>query len=107
VRYRRRGSGFAVVLGLTAVALGTVSSAAPAAASGTSSTLLGRLHTLSGPLGMMSAPNDDLIVVNGNNGDAVEISPSGKQLLVKTLVEKGAGDLFGLTATRTGDASCS
>jgi hypothetical protein len=56
---------------------------------------------------MMSAPNDDLIVVNGNNGDAVEISPSGKQLLVKTLVEKGAGDLFGLTATRTGDASCS
>jgi DNA-binding beta-propeller fold protein YncE len=56
---------------------------------------------LNAPLGMMAAPNGDLIVVNGNNGNAVEVSPTGKQLVTKTLVNKGAGDLFGLSHRRS------
>ena len=52
---------------------------------------------LSAPLGMTIAPNGDLVVVNGNNGNAVEITPAGKQLATKTLIKNGAGDLFGIT----------
>jgi len=52
---------------------------------------------LDAPLGMTLAPNGDLIVVNGNNGNAVEITPAGKQLATKTLIKNGAGDLFGIT----------
>jgi hypothetical protein len=57
---------------------------------------------LSAPLGMTMAPNGDLVVVNGNDGSAVEVSPAGKQVATKTLVKNGAGDLFGLTTTRNG-----
>ena len=32
-----------------------------------------------------------IVVVNGNNGNAVELSPKGRQLATKTLVKKGAG----------------
>jgi sugar lactone lactonase YvrE len=58
---------------------------------------------LNAPLGMMLAPNGDLIVVNGNDGNAVEVTPTGAQVATKTLVANGAGDLFGLTATAAGD----
>jgi len=58
---------------------------------------------LNAPLGMTIAPNGDLIVVNGNNGNAVEITPAGRQLATKTLIKNGAGDLFGIIATQTGD----
>ncbi len=57
---------------------------------------------LDGPLGMTLAPNGDLVVVNGNNGNAVEISPAGKQLATRTLIRNGAGDLFGIIATGGG-----
>ncbi len=57
---------------------------------------------LSAPLGMTLAPNGDLVVVNGNDGSAVEVSPAGKQVATKTLLKNGAGDLFGLTTTRRG-----
>jgi hypothetical protein len=57
---------------------------------------------LNAPLGMTLAPNGDLVVVNGNNGNAVEISPAGKQLFTKTLIKNGAGDLFGITTTPAG-----
>ena len=52
---------------------------------------------------MTLAPNGDLVVVNGNNGNAVEITPAGRQLATKTLVKDGAGDLFGIVTTRAGD----
>jgi hypothetical protein len=52
---------------------------------------------------MTLAPNGDLIVVNGNNGNAVEITPAGKQLATKTLVKNGAGDLFGVITTQAGN----
>lgn len=57
---------------------------------------------LDGPLGMTLAPNGDLIVVNGNNGDAVEITPAGKQLATKALIKNGAGDLFGIIMAPAG-----
>jgi hypothetical protein len=57
---------------------------------------------LNAPLGMALAPNGDLIVVNGNNGNAVEITEAGKQVARVTLVKNGAGDLFGLIASPTG-----
>jgi hypothetical protein len=57
---------------------------------------------LDAPLGMTIAPNGDLVVVNGNNGNAVEITPAGKQLATKTLIKNGAGDLFGIITTQTG-----
>jgi hypothetical protein len=48
------------------------------------------------PLGMVLAPNGDVVTVNGANGNAVETSPSGHQLLVRTVVPGGAGFLFGI-----------
>ena len=58
---------------------------------------------LDAPLGMTLAPNGDLLVVNGNNGDAVEITPAGKQLATKALVKNGAGDLFGIIMAPAGN----
>ena len=57
---------------------------------------------LDAPLGMTITPGGDLIVVNGNNGNAVEITPAGKQVATKTLIRNGAGDLFGITTTPGG-----
>ena len=58
---------------------------------------------LDAPLGMTLAPNGDLLVVNGNNGNAVEITPAGKQLATKALVKNGAGDLFGIVMAPSGN----
>jgi hypothetical protein len=59
--------------------------------------------SLNAPLGMTMAPNGDLVVVNGNNGNAVEITQAGKQLATRTLIKNGAGDLFGVITTSAGD----
>jgi hypothetical protein len=64
--------------------------------------LLSAGGALDAPLGMTLAPNGDLIVVNGNNGNAVEITPAGRQLATRTLVKNGAGDLFGIITTSGG-----
>ena len=58
---------------------------------------------LNEPLGMALAPNGDLVVVNSKDGNAVEFSPAGKQLFIKTLIKNGAGDLFGITTTAAGE----
>jgi len=58
---------------------------------------------LNAPLGMTLAPNGDLIVVNGNDGNAVEVTPHGKQIAFTTRIKKGAGALFGLTPTPQGN----
>lgn len=57
---------------------------------------------LNDPLGLTLAPNGDVIAANGNDGNLVEVTPSGKQVATK-LVDStgsppGAGTLFGLTA---------
>jgi hypothetical protein len=57
---------------------------------------------LNAPLGMALAPNGDLIVVNGNDGDAVEVTPAGTQIASKTLIDNGAGDLIGLAVMSDG-----
>jgi len=75
----------------------TRTSAAPA-----STGLLSAGGALDAPLGMTLAPNGDLVVVNGNNGNAVEITPAGRQVTTRTLVKNGAGDLFGIITTPQG-----
>jgi hypothetical protein len=57
---------------------------------------------LNGPLGLTLAPNGDLIAANGNDGNVVEIAPTGQQVAVDTLIDNGAGDLFGLTTSSAG-----
>jgi hypothetical protein len=59
---------------------------------------------------MTTAPNGHLLVVNGRNGQVVEISPAtGKQLYAQWLdadqaqSPPGNGDLFGLAMKPDGD----
>jgi hypothetical protein len=59
--------------------------------------------SLNGPLGLTVAPDGNLLAVNGNNGKAIEITRRGQQITTATLVAHGAGDLFGLTPTASGD----
>ena len=57
---------------------------------------------LNGPLGMTALPGGDLLVVNGNNGNAVQLSATGRQLTTRTLIKGGGGDLFGLALNASG-----
>jgi hypothetical protein len=59
--------------------------------------------SLNDPLGLAIAPNKHIITVNGADGNAVETTPSGEQVVTKQLVPTGAGDLFGLAVTPDGD----
>jgi hypothetical protein len=117
------GSGFpwianqaALVLGPTGLALGrngtlyvddtqrNTISAIPNAKTRTDavaygSSIISSGGALNAPLGMTRAPNGDLLVLNGNNGNAVEVTPAGSQIATKTLIRNGAGDLFGVALT--------
>lgn len=54
--------------------------------------------SLNGPLGLTIAPNDDILTANAADGNIVETTPDGKQLVAKTADSMtGAGSLFGLT----------
>jgi hypothetical protein len=60
-------------------------------------------HKLNDPLGLTIAPNGDILAANGGNGNLVEITPSGRQVAVRTLdttsappAPSGSGALFGL-----------
>ncbi len=59
---------------------------------------------LNDPLGMTLAPNGDIIVANGGDGNLVEISARGKQVATKLVDSSGsppgAGALFGLMTLR-------
>jgi len=59
---------------------------------------------LNGPLGVAVAPNGNILTVNAGDGNAVEISPSGTQVAVKSIDTSGAGagTLFGLAITPNG-----
>ena len=59
-------------------------------------------RALNAPLGMTVVANGDIVVVNGDNGSAVEVNPAGKQVATD-VIKNGAGDLFGLTPTRAGN----
>lgn len=58
---------------------------------------------LSSPLGLALAPNGDILAANAGNGNIVETTPAGKQLLARTAdKETGAGSLFGLLVSPNG-----
>ncbi len=58
--------------------------------------------SLDAPLGMVMAPNGDVVVTNGNDGNLVEIDPEGHQVAKATLIKNGAGDLFGIALAANG-----
>jgi len=60
--------------------------------------------TINDPLGLTIAPNGDVLALNGGDGNAVEISPSGHRVATKTLIANGGGDLFGLAIAPSGKA---
>lgn len=59
---------------------------------------------LNDPLGLALAPNGNLAVVNGDDGNIIEITPAGAQifhqLIDNTGCPPGAGALFGLAAVK-------
>lgn len=60
---------------------------------------------LNDPLGLTAAPDGDLIAANGGDGNFVEITARGAQVVTRTVeTATGAGSLFGLAATPDGHA---
>lgn len=57
---------------------------------------------LNQPLGLALAPNGDILAVNAADGNAVEITPAGRQVAVRLLDSTGAGTLFGLAVAPGG-----
>lgn len=57
---------------------------------------------LTDPLGLTIAPNGDILAANGGDGKVVELKPGGRQVVAKTFVADGAGDLFGLAVAPNG-----
>jgi hypothetical protein len=95
-------------------ALGNRVAAIPDAANRKDSAGTGRDVTKDGllkrPLAMTMAPNGHLIVVNGLNGQVVEIDPATGQQIYARWVDPnraqtppGSGDLFGIAMTPPGD----
>ncbi len=55
------------------------------------------------PLGLTLAPNGDIVTTNAGDGNMVETTPAGKQLIAQTADTKtGAGSLFGLVVAPGG-----
>lgn len=57
---------------------------------------------LMAPLGLAIAPNDNILTVNGGDGNIVETTPQGMQFAPVTLDSSGAGTLFGLAVAPKG-----
>ncbi len=59
---------------------------------------------INGPLGLAVAPNGDILVTNGGDGNLVEVTPSGDQNAVMNIdvTGTGAGTLFGLAVVPGG-----
>ncbi len=60
---------------------------------------------INGPLGLAVAPNSDVLVTNGGDGNLVEVTPDGSQIAVKNIdvTGAGAGTLFGLAVVPGGE----
>ena len=57
-------------------------------------------HLLNGPLGLTIAPNGNILTANANDGNIVETTSAGDQLVAQTGdATTGAGSLFGLTVS--------
>jgi hypothetical protein len=96
-------------------AVGNQIVAIPDAAKRTDSAGTGRVITQAGllrrPLALIALPNDHLLVVNGTNGQVVEVDPvAGKQLCAQWIDNDqaqsppGNGDLFGIALRPDGKA---
>ncbi len=94
--------------------VGNSINAIPDAATRDTSAGVGSVMTKDGllkrPLAMATAPNGHLLVINGLNGQVVEIDPqSGQQIYArwidanKAQTPPGSGDLFGIAMTPKGD----
>lgn len=60
---------------------------------------------LNDPLGLTAAADGDLVAANGGDGNLVEITPRGRQVVTRTVeTATGAGSLFGLVPALDGDA---
>ncbi len=56
------------------------------------------------PLGLTLAPNGNILTTNAGDGNMVETTPAGKQVVVRTADQKtGAGSLFGLVIAPSGE----
>jgi hypothetical protein len=76
-------------------AIGQAMTRTTAAADGGTTVSVG--GKLSQPLGLILAPNGDILTANAGNGNIVETTAAGKQLIARTADKKtGAGSLFGL-----------
>jgi hypothetical protein len=62
--------------------------------------------SLNGELGLTVAPGGDIVTVNGGDGNLVEVTPGGAQVVTKNIDPNGAGagDLFGLAIKPDADA---
>ncbi len=82
--------------------------AIPHAAERKTSAGIGRTVSANGalndPLAMAIAPNGDVLVTNGNDGNLVEVTPGGNQIATKMIdnTGMGAGTLFGLAVAPHG-----
>jgi len=55
------------------------------------------------PLGLTLVPNGNILTSNGGDGNIVETTPAGKQVIAQTADKKtGAGTLFGMVAAQSG-----
>ncbi len=66
-------------------------------------TTISQGQALNAPLGLVIAPNGDILSVNGNDGNIVETTPAGAQVVVKNIdtTGTGGGTLFGLAISPT------
>jgi DNA-binding beta-propeller fold protein YncE len=58
--------------------------------------------SLNMPLGLAVAPNDNIVAVNAADGNGVEVTPSGHQIVTRMLDAAGGGSLFGLAVAPGG-----
>jgi hypothetical protein len=58
---------------------------------------------LDDPLGLTVVPDGDIVTANGADGRVVETTPGGAVVATRTLVDPGAGDLFGLAVAPGGE----
>jgi len=64
--------------------------------------------SLNAPLGLTTAPNGDIVTVNAGDGNAVETTPAGAQVVTRRLDSSGSppgsGALFGLAVSADGES---
>ena len=60
--------------------------------------------TINDPLALAIAPNGDILITNGNDGNLVEVTPRGNQIATQMIdnTGAGAGTLFGLAVAPHG-----